>query len=170
MQAVTAVLSCSRGAVGGNRMSLLAVFKTAAIPQCPAILRKYSDASPLPSRAPSIVLVICATFFVVGVAHAEPGPCNQEIMDVTKNWPQARRALVQPPSTLPSLRQRIGIPAPPGSARTRKTRPPPRRRWNVGSAPNPTPAKPSSTRIASMSKARSRVHERGDECQAAGGL
>lgn len=35
-------------------------------------------------RAPSIVLVICATFFVVGVAHAEPGSCNQEIMDVTK--------------------------------------------------------------------------------------
>jgi len=29
-------------------------------------------------------LVICATFFVVGVAHAELGPCNQEIMDVTK--------------------------------------------------------------------------------------
>jgi hypothetical protein len=34
--------------------------------------------------APSIVLVICATFLVVGVAQAEPGPCNQEIMDVTK--------------------------------------------------------------------------------------
>ena len=35
-------------------------------------------------RAPSIVLVICATLFFVGVAAAEDAPCNQEIMDVTK--------------------------------------------------------------------------------------
>jgi len=29
-------------------------------------------------------LVICGTLFSVGVAHAEDGPCNQEIMAVTK--------------------------------------------------------------------------------------
>jgi hypothetical protein len=35
-------------------------------------------------QAPSIVLSICGALFVAGVAQAENGPCNQEIMDVTK--------------------------------------------------------------------------------------
>src|SRR5262245_63768337 len=35
-------------------------------------------------RAPSIVLPICGTLFVLGVVHAEDRPCSQEIMDVTK--------------------------------------------------------------------------------------
>jgi hypothetical protein len=35
-------------------------------------------------RARSSVLLTCATLFVLGVAHAQEGPCNQEIMDLTK--------------------------------------------------------------------------------------
>jgi hypothetical protein len=35
-------------------------------------------------RAPSIVSSICGALFVAGVAQAENGSCNKEIMDVTK--------------------------------------------------------------------------------------
>ena len=35
-------------------------------------------------RAPSIVSSICGVLFAAGVAQAENGACNQEIMDVTK--------------------------------------------------------------------------------------